>query len=209
MSFSQAITLAEMTGALPVLLGLLGPLGHASSSPAGCYNHGECLGGTLIDTGVGVPSLEACLGECQAAQACQAVTYFPGKDYQQKRLYLTTCFAASDRCLLYEGCPVLGSEDACLAQGSQCLSADSTCDLCYVDGICEGNTLAIYFVGSRDECVQACQGQLVGKRGLLCIESCLCYLSRGTANEGLLKTESLDSLPTVGLKSIYNVRPFS
>ena len=60
-----------------VALGLVA--GSVSASPAGCYNHGECLGGTLLDTGLGVSSLEACLSQCAGQQGCEAVTYFPGR----------------------------------------------------------------------------------------------------------------------------------
>ena len=48
-------------------------------SPAGCFSHGQCLGGTALVTSPGVPSLKECLEACRGYQGCQAVTYIPGK----------------------------------------------------------------------------------------------------------------------------------
>ena len=62
-----------------------------------------------------------------------------------------------DRCILYEECPELVSEQECLEEGNECFSADANCSLCDLPGSCDDTAIGIDFVGSRDECLQKCQ----------------------------------------------------
>ena len=47
-------------------------------SPAGCFNHGECLGGNIVGSVSGVTTLGDCLQECQSSANCEVVTFYPG-----------------------------------------------------------------------------------------------------------------------------------
>ena len=51
----------------------------SSASPAGCFNHGECLGGDIVGSVSGISSLGDCLTECQSNANCEVVTFYPGE----------------------------------------------------------------------------------------------------------------------------------
>ena len=67
-----------MNVAAKVLLSGFFTLGLASSSPAGCFTHGECQGGAVVDARPGITTLQACLDFCAERQYCQAVTLLKG-----------------------------------------------------------------------------------------------------------------------------------
>ena len=65
--------------------------------------------------------------------------------------------------MAFDSCPTLGSEEDCLQNGSECLSADVGCELCDVQGVCDDTVIGMTFVDNRDDCVQECQGTQVLK----------------------------------------------
>ena len=59
--------------------------------------------------------------------------------------------------MLYSQCPTLGAEQECLQDGNECLSADVTCSLCGLPGLCDDTAIGIDFVSTEEECLQHCK----------------------------------------------------
>ena len=76
---------------------------------------------------------------------------------EEQRVKIIFKLLDNTRCVLFDGCPELGPESTCIAGGTSCVSADVTCDLCNVPGLCDDTALGLIFVDSKEECQQQCR----------------------------------------------------